>query len=114
VYYNALNFVFSQNFFFKSFNANFNITQTKNPDYTLNVLDGSVQVPFKDRASFGAGAKVNNLNKTTVKVGYYGSTQWRLKGQDAFYISFEKGYLTGIGNELIRNDFLTISFSKHF
>jgi hypothetical protein len=114
VYYNALNFVLSQNFFFKSFNASFNITQTKNPDYTLNVLDGSVQIPLRDKATFGAGAKVNNLNKATVKVGYYGNMQLRLKGQDAFYISFEKGYLTGIGNELIRNDFLTISFSKHF
>ncbi|HYC28264.1 MAG TPA: hypothetical protein VEB42_05595, partial [Chitinophagaceae bacterium] len=114
VYFNALNLVLSQNFFFKSFNTSFSITQTRNPDYLLNIMDGSVQIPILKNTSISLGAKVNNLDKTKVKAGYYGSTQVRFKNQDAFYISFEKGYLAGSRHDLLRNDFLTISFSKHF
>lgn len=114
VYFNALNFVLSQNFFFKSFNASLSYTETRNPDYLLNVLDGSVQIPVSQKANISIGAKVNNLDKTMLKLGYYGSAQIRFRGQDVFYVSFEKGYLTGTGNQLTSNDFVTVSFSKHF
>ena len=113
-YYNAVNFLVGQAFFLKSFNATLNLIQTRNPNYKLNVLDGSVQVPVSSLFSFGAGAKVNTLNKEDLKVGFYGSVQFRFRNMDVLYMSFDKGYLTGLNHRLINNDFVNVGISKYF
>jgi hypothetical protein len=113
-YFNAVNFILSQNFFFTGFNATLGIMNTTNSIYRLNVLDGGVQLPVRDLFTIGVGGKVNNLNNETLKIGYYASAQVKLFKRDVLSIAYEKGYLTGSGNKLVRNDFLNIGFSKFF
>jgi hypothetical protein len=112
-YFNAVNIVAGQSFFFKSFNATLSLIQTRNSDYRLNVLDGNIQVPV-GRASVGAGAKINTLNKLDLKVGYYGNVQLKLRKEDIFFLSFEKSYLNGQKNNLVDNDCINIGLSKYF
>jgi hypothetical protein len=114
VYFNAVNFIISQNFFFNGFTATLNITNTTNSNYRLDVLDGGVQFPFKKRIAAGVGAKVNNMDRQVLRIGYYGNAQVKLFKEDIVYLSYEKGYLPGPLNSLVRNDFLTLSFSKFF
>ncbi|HYE55867.1 MAG TPA: hypothetical protein VD996_13535, partial [Chitinophagaceae bacterium] len=113
-YFNATNIVVGQSFFFKAFNATLNLVQTQNPDYRLNVLDGNIQVPVSRMASFGAGAKINTLNKADLKIGYYGNLQLRMREGDMFFLSFEKNYLNGPKNALVPNDFINVGISKYF
>lgn len=113
-YFNAANFILSQNFYFPRFSAGLSIMNTSNSTYKLNVLDGNIQFPMANGISLASGVKLNNLNNSIVKMGYYGSAQVRLFKTNFLLASYEKGYLTGTGKNLVRNDFLTLSFSKNF
>lgn len=114
VYYNATNVYWMQNFFFTHFNANIGVSYTKNPGYTLSVMDESIQLNFSKLGTVGFGVKVNSLNNELVKVGSYVNANIRVYRQDMLYLSYERGYLPGFHRGLTRSEMATVQFVKSF
>jgi len=114
LYYNATNSYFTQTFYFRSFTANAGISYTKNSNYTLQVLDGSVQPNIPNFGTIGFGIKINNLNNDELKAGGYVSANIRLFKNDLLFLSYEHGYLPGNKNGLVRNEMGTVQFVKTF
>ncbi len=114
IYYNATNLYWMQNFFFKRFTANIAVSHSKNSSYVLNVMDESIQVHIDRIGSVGFGVKINNLNNELVKVGGYLNGNIRVWRQDVLYLSYERGYLPGFNNGLVRNEMATVQFVKSF
>jgi hypothetical protein len=114
IYYNATNSYFTQTFYFKSFTANAGIAYTKNSNYTLQVLDGSVQPNIPNFGTIGFGIKINNLNNTAIKAGGYVSANIRVFKNDLLFLSYEHGYLPGNKHGLVRNEMGTVQFVKTF
>lgn len=114
LYYNATNSYFTQTFYFRSFTANAGISYTKNSNYTLQVLDGSVQPNIPNFGTIGFGIKINNLNNSEIKAGGYVSANIRLFKNDMLFLSYEHGYLPGNKHGLVRNEMGTVQFVKTF
>ena len=114
LYYNATNIYWTQQFFFSKFTANMGVNYSKNGNYRLFVLEEGFQFPAGKRVNFGFGAKINNLNKEELKVGGYLNSTIRVFKQDNIYLNFERGFLPGFNQGLVRNDMGTIQFVKNF
>jgi hypothetical protein len=114
LYYNATNSYFTQTFYFNSFTANAGISYTKNGNYTLQVLDGSIQPNIPQFGTIGVGIKINNLNHAEIKAGGYVSANIRLWKQDLLFLTYEHGYLPGNKHGLVRNEMGTVQFIKTF
>ncbi len=114
LYYNATNSYFTQTFYFNSFTASAGISYTKNSNYTLQVLEGSIQPSIPKIGTLGIGIKINNLNQTEIKAGGYVSANIRLWKQDMLFISYEHGYLPGNRHGLVQNEMGTVQFIKTF
>ena len=118
LYYNATNSYFTQTFYFRSFTANAGISYTKNSNYTLQVLDGSVLPNIPNFGTIGVGIKINNLNNSEIKAGGYVSANIRLFKNDMLFLSYEHGYLpgnrSGLVPNLVRNEMGTVQFVKTF
>jgi len=123
LYYNATNSYLTQTFYFNSFTANAGISYTKNSNYTLQVLDGSIQPNIPKFGTIGIGIKINNLDHTEIKAGGYVSANIRLWKQDLLFLTYEHGYLPGnkhglVPNQLVpklvRNEMGTVQFIKTF
>ncbi|THU30792.1 hypothetical protein FAM09_29775 [Niastella caeni] len=114
LYYNATNSYLAQTFYFNSFTANAGISYTKNGNYTLQILDGSIQPNIPKFGTVGIGIKINNLNHETIKAGGYVSASIRVMKQDLLFISYEHGYLPGNKHGLVRNEMGTVQFIKTF
>lgn len=114
LYYNATNSYFTQTFYFRSFTANAGISYTKNSNYTLQVLDGSVQPNIPKFGTVGFGIKINNLNNSEIKAGGYVSANIRLFKNDMLFLSYEHGYLPGNRHGLVRNEMGNVQFVKTF
>jgi hypothetical protein len=114
IYYNATNVYWMQNFFYSAFTANVGMSFTKNPSYTLNVLDANIQPKIGKMGSVGVGVKINNLNNVITKVGGYVSANIRFLKQDVLFVSYEHGYLPGYGGRLVQNEMANIQFVKTF
>jgi hypothetical protein len=114
LYYNASNVYWVQSLFFKKFSANIGASFTKNPAYTLNVLDASVQPQISKIGTIGVGVKINSLNYTITKVGGYVNAGIRLFKQDMLYVNYDHGYLPGWNKELVNSEMATIQFIKSF
>jgi hypothetical protein len=113
-FFNARNIFFTQNFFVQQVTITAGVSQMKNSVYDLKVLETGLSFPFRSRGTIGFGAKVNNLNKATTKVGAYVSTQVPIGKKDMINISVDHGYLPGRSNNLEKNDFYNLGFSKYF
>jgi hypothetical protein len=114
LYYNATNSYLTQTFYFNSFTASAGISYTKNSNYTLQVLDGSIQPNIPKIGTLGIGIKINNLNHAEIKAGGYVSANIRLWKQDMLFISYEHGYLPGNRHGLVQNEMGTVQFIKTF
>ena len=114
LYYNATNSYLTQTFYFNSFTASAGISYTKNSNYTLQVLDGSIQPNIPKIGMLGIGIKINNLNHAEIKAGGYVSANIRLWKQDMLFISYEHGYLPGNRHGLMQNEMGTVQFIKTF
>jgi hypothetical protein len=113
-FFNASSFVFTQNIFFSDFSALVGISQIRNNNYVLNVLEGSLDVPVNRNINLGIGSKLNSLNNRQARVGYSGKLNVRFPRRDMFFLQFEKGYLSGRKDELVRNDLLNAGLIKYF
>ena len=60
------------------------------------------------------GVKINNYNHIETKIGAYASAGFSLGPKDMVFISYEKGYLPGFSNGLIRNEMGSIQYSRKF
>jgi hypothetical protein len=114
VYYNAMNSYFMQNFFFAAFTANVGASFTKNDNYLLQVLDGYVEPNTWKWGSAGLGIKLHNMNRAIVKAGGYVNGNVRIGEHNIIYITYEHGYLPGIGGHLVQSDMGTLHYTRTF
>lgn len=114
IYYNATNSYLTQSFFFNSFTANVGASYTRNPNYTLQILDAGIQPNIPKFGTVGAGIKINNYNHSIIKVGGYVNANIRIYKQDMLSLSYEHGYLPGNARGLVRNEMGTVQFIKTF
>lgn len=114
LYYNATNSYIAQQFIFSSFSAQVGASYTKNGNYTLQVLDGSIQPTIPKLGTVTLGIRINNLNHSLVRAGGYMNLNMKLFKSDRLYISYEHGYLPGNYGQLARNEMGMVQFIKTF
>jgi hypothetical protein len=114
VYYNAVNSYWLQSIFLGQVTANLSISDTRNSQYQLQVFDEGIQFTTSKSHSFSAGVKINHYNRQDVMLGGYLSSSIRLWKNDILFITYDRGYLPGSYQKLIRNDMATIQFTKQF
>lgn len=113
-YYNSVNVLVNQSFYFSSFTVTTGFSQIKNRDYELNVLEESISVPVKKAGSFGIGCKINNLDRKETKVSVNFNAGIYLKRFGSFSVQYERGYLPGISKALVRNEMASAQLTKTF
>lgn len=114
-YFNSTNIYWTQQFMFTRFTANLGASFSKNGTYQLTVLEEGVQIPAgKLFSTVGFGVKVNALNSEEVKVGTSVNTNIRLFKQDNITLSYERGFLPGFNQGLVRNEMAGVQFVKNF
>ncbi len=91
------------------FTEGFGISFSDNNKYQLLVIDGNISFNLKNFTRVGFGAKVNNLSK----VGTYWNAQTNVKKLGNFRFLYDQGYLPGNNYKLIKNDNLSLSFTKN-
>lgn len=114
LYFNAVNSYVAQSFLFNSFTANIGASYTKNGQYTLQVLDGSIQPNIPKLGTVTVGIKINNLNRSVIKSGGYININLQVFKTDRLFISYEHGYLPGNYGQLARNEMGMVQFIKTF
>lgn len=115
IYFNSTNIYWSQQFMFSKFTANVGASYSKNGTYQLTVLEEGFQIPAgKVFSTVGFGTKVNALNSEDVKVGAFINTNIRIFKQDNITLSYERGFLPGFNQGLVRNEMAGVQFIKSF
>jgi hypothetical protein len=114
IYYNATNFYVAQNLLFKLFTAGFGISYSNSTQYQLVASDINVRVPIIRNTSIGLAFKVNNLNHDDTRVGHKIFLDASIGRKDRINLNFEKGYLPGLGKQLVQNEMGTIQYSRYF
>lgn len=115
IYFNSTNIYWSQQFMFTKFTANVGASYSKNGTYQLTVLEEGFQIPAgKVFSTVGFGTKVNALNSEEVKVGAFVNTNIRIFKQDNITLRYERGYLPGFNQGLVRNEMASAQFIKSF
>lgn len=114
VYYNAVNSYWLQSIFLGQMTVSLSVSDTRNSQYQLQVFDEGVQFTTSKSHSFTAGVKINHFNRQDVMLGGYLSSSIRVWKNDILFISYDRGYLPGAYQKLIRNDMATIQFTKQF
>lgn len=114
IYFNSTNVYWTQQFMFSRFNANVGASFSKNGTYQLTVLEEGFQIPVNKLFSLGFGTKVNALNSEEVKAGGFLNTNIRIFKQDNIFLSYERGYLPGFNQGLVRNEMASVQFVKTF
>lgn len=114
VYYNAQNLYINQSILFVKFSANLGISHTENPQYLLDVMNAGIGKTVKKNATVGMGIKLDHLNMGENKFGYYINAKVNISKIGVLSIWGERGYLPGLDNQLIKNEFMNIGFSRYF
>jgi len=114
LYYNANNFFTRHQFTFQLFTANIGYTRTANKQYALDVMDGGLTLNYAKYFTTGMGVKVNSYNNNEVKTGLYYNLSCKLKSVGDFNLWYERGYLPGTTNTLIKNEWFTLGFTRYF
>jgi hypothetical protein len=114
IYFNSTNIYWTQQFMFNRFNANVGASFSKNGTYQLTVLEEGFQIPINKLFTLGFGTKVNALNSEEVKAGGFLNTNIRIFKQDNIFVSYERGYLPGFNQGLVRNEMASVQFVKSF
>lgn len=114
VYYNANHFYTWHQFIFPLFTANLGYARTANKQYGLDVMDGGLTLNYTQYFSMGGGVKINKYNTTEVKTGLYYNFRCRLQRIGDLNLRYERGYLPGSTNTLMKNEWFTLGFTRHF
>lgn len=114
VYYNANHFYTWHQFIFPLFTANLGYARTANKQYGLDVMDGGLVVNYTKYFSMGGGVKINKYNTAEVKTGLYYNFRCRLQRIGDFNLWYERGYLPGSANTLMKNEWFTMGFTRYF
>jgi hypothetical protein len=114
IYYNARNFHLAQSVMGKylTFNSSFSIS--KGIDNNLYTYESGLTYSKKS-FSIGVGGKYNDLKYSVSKMGYYGSGSYEFKRLHLdLSFSFEHGFLPGMYQTLVNNDFGRVTLLKRF
>lgn len=114
VYYNANNIYVNQNIIFAKFSALVGMSYTQNPQYLLEVMEAGLSKTVKKAGTIRAGVKLDHLNTLENKFGYYVNATTVVSGKWVFNIYGERSYLPGLGDVLIKNEFINIGFTRYF
>lgn len=114
VYYNAQNLTINQNIIFEKFSTNIGISHTQNSQYLLDIMSAGITKTILKNNSVGFGIKLNHINAEENKFGYFINTRINIKKIGILNIWGERGYLPGLGNNLIKNEFFNIGFTRYF
>jgi hypothetical protein len=114
IYYNADNYYAWHQVNFTHFTASSGFSRTANSQYVLNVLEAGVQSNFLKPGNIGFGFKINHFNRSETKVGLYGSGRWRFGKMGEINFWYERGFVPGYRNQLIKNEWLNLGFTRYF
>lgn len=115
VFYNATNILVGQSFFFDDFTASINFSRSASAQYMLNVASEEVSFPVFRKGSLGLGIRLNNYNRSTLKVGEFVNINYQIGRSDFISVNYERGYLPGAyGKALRQNDFGNVQLTKRF
>lgn len=115
VFYNATNMLVGQSLFFDDFTASINFSRSVSAQYILNVASEEVSFPISKKGNVGLGIKLNNYNRSTLKVGQFANVSYQIGRADFISVNYERGYLPGTNGKALRqNDFGNIQFIKRF
>jgi hypothetical protein len=114
IYYNSKNYFFRQAFQFALYNANFNISSSRNSLYNLSCLEGGVATELLKTIKLGLNLKISNLNNDIVKLGFNTTIGFALPGIGDLNIWFEESYLPNNLNQLYKYEFYNIGFIRYF
>lgn len=114
VYYNASTWMFNHSITGRRFTFNTILSLSYSPDYNLVTADEGIQYSISKWLTAGGGLKLNRMNGQPAKLGYYGDAQVQLNKLGAVNISFDRGFLPGMSQNLLSNDMARIIYFKTF
>jgi hypothetical protein len=114
IYYNARNWFIHHNIIGNTVSFNSALSLSYNTNYKLVTFDQGVNYKFNNRLSAAGGLKLNHLNNESNNLGYYCNIQMQLKKIGGFQLSFDRGFIPGITNQLRKNDFGRATYIKTF
>ena len=113
VFYNSSNFYLNQGFYFSHYSTFLTISHSYSNQYTLNVLDMALQAQMFGQENWGIGTKVNLLNSSETKVGYYATIGLGVKKIGNLSVRVEKSYLPTYNHSLAKSDFYNVGFTRY-
>ena len=114
IYYNAVNYYVTQHFAFAGVGVFVSLSHSRGNQYELNVMEENIRFRLTKRLTVDAGAKVNNLNNTETKLGTYGNASFIVTKKDIVNINYERGFLPGSNQHLLRSDMGSVQYSRMF
>jgi hypothetical protein len=107
------NFLFSQHIYFKLFSSGINVQVNSNQNFNLKVIDAFIQSNIAKIGAYTAGLKINDMNDTNVRVGWYFNYRLPVGKKMQCSASFEKGFMPTASGVLVNNLFGQVQLIKY-
>jgi hypothetical protein len=114
VYYNSRNFFWNQTILFRLFTATLSVSGMANGVDNLLVMEEGVSATFFKKVNAGFAIKINNLNKTTTKLGFNANTRVDVKYVGEINLWMEQSYLPSLQSGLFRYESYNIGLTRYF
>jgi hypothetical protein len=112
--YDAQSWFLNHSVLIKRFTLSGTMTISYSPGYFLFSTGPGLQWRIGNNLELGGGIKYNNLDHRQSTIGYNGNIDFRIGKLGRIGLSFERGYIPGMGNGLFRNDWGKATYSKSF
>jgi hypothetical protein len=115
VYYNARNWLLSQNVLFDRFSLTLNAAYSANTDYTMFTWENAAQLTISKVISAGVGIKLirHNLVKE-LQFGYSGQLSFTIPYIGQIQLMMDKGFIPGMNRLLAENKMGRLTYYKTF
>lgn len=115
VYYNSKNILLSQSLNFSRFAVLINGSFTSGNDYTLRMIENSLQVSINKIISVGCGLKMVDYSlRPVMRWGYSGNLTLNIPKVGDIQLMADKGFIPGVNKQLADNKTGRLIFYKTF
>lgn len=114
LYYNASNLFFTQDLSFRVLRLNWGFSYMNNGSMHYTVMEAGAQFPVWKGSVIYGGVKINKLGLEKPKLGFYLNTRVAVASVGELNVWMEQNYLPGINQNLVRNAFFNIGFTRYF
>ncbi len=114
VYFNSKNIFWNQSIAFNLFTTTMSVSSMNSSQYQLYVFEEGLSATFFGKVKAGFAIKINNLNKSTTKVGFNADTRINLRKIGELNLRMEQNYLPSLQTGLYQYEMYNLGLIKYF